>query len=750
MRIPIVSSETVARPVPLVAELPVPSTTAVRSFDELLKSQEIGLGNFAKKFNIEKVRAERDAFIKNNLAKFLNDLCVPQELCGFSQPDLTKLSAKEIPYAEENEKYCIHDACGKGFDCSGMKQVSRHMLSKHCWDSNNPRTSTLEINAYCDNISFKNENGKLESYNLNHLIICAQLIFSGINYNQYENFLTPRVHKAMVSTARVGESFLRTKVFPQVYATAREVVRKFFNPPGLVPLLFSLIFDESTGCGKKVLSVVAVEYRSSAVVGVAVVDPAENCTADTLLKKVDGMLESVGLSWNSVVSVCSDNGPDAKGARSLISQQHPFIYCVPCLSHGLALVSTCVFGPDTKTKTKPFSDVHRFLTSFHSYFYGRGQTNQRRSRLKAALGAECVTAMDFVETRWGTLIRAAESLSKWYLELWDFLNLESEHTDNVKVIAELVEQISSRAFRLSLALLLTIFGNFVNFISNSQHSIAELNDSGNLSDLIASHQQLHDDLVSASTGQLDSSVKRLVLIHFAKDATDEICSIWMEKMRLAGTLTLKKFILRVQPTLEIMMIKACLDPILLYDISVKGCVLSKWYDSFRNAITSSSVTLDPLGDGCYPDLILDPFVNRMLQAKRISRNAMQKISSEWNVFHAHVVEFASSTSPARKKLAFGRHHLDSAEPLPQQKKILTSAEFWENAPTELFPHIHLLAENAALLIVSNAEVERGFNFIRHLLPFTRQGVLLDENFEKEFFVRANKRFFDINNLVLFQ
>ena len=89
--------------------------------------------------------------------------------------------------------------------------------------------------------------------------------------------------------------------------------------------------------------------------------------------------------------------------------------------------------------------------------------------------------------------------------------------------------------------------------------------------------------------------------------------------------------------------------------------------------------------------------------------------------------------------------LKSAEPAPEQVS-LTSANFWEETPSMTFPHIRLLAENAALLIVSNAEVERTFNFMRHLLPFTRQGVLLDENFEKEFFLRTNKNFFEIHNL----
>ena len=750
--IEIALSETVVQPVPSVAALlPFPPATAKRSLDDVLQSQESSLELFRKKKNIEEVQKKRAAFIEKNLTGFLNQLGVPATLRSFSQPDLNSASPKVRQLAETNVKACKHDPCGEVHVFSGAEQVSRHMKLCPAWDSASPNSSTFRINAYLDNITLKNQHGEMESFNLNHLAIDWQRTMSGINFNQYENFLTPQIWKAIADSSRVGETVMRTKIFPQNYLMARDLVRQFFNPSGCLPRLFSLIFDESTNCGKKVLSVVAVEYTSSAVLGVAVVDPSQPSTADELLRKVDGILQSFSLDWKSVVSVCSDNGPDSKGARLLIHSQHPFVLCVPCLSHGLALVSTCIFGPKTKTKCRPFSDVHEFLVLFHSYFFGRGQTNQRRSRLSRCFGPSFVTAMDFVETRWGTLLHAAITLDEKYTELWNFLEAELVVSENQTSVAMMFAQIRTSSLRLSLSLLRTVFGGFVDLIARSQHSIADLNDSGNLLDLISSHQFFHNHLLSASKGLLDNTVIRSVRSIFPANEVEEQKDIWLKKMREAGKLAHNKFLQRVQPTLEVMKIKACLDPILLHEISVVQRLLPKWYDLNKKSCPLSCYS--PSAPACYPDFILDPFADRLVAAERISRSARAALSSQWNCFHAAVQDFiANSSSPSRvKKFAFGGPvSVSPIEPAPEPGFVPTTAKFWEETSADTFRHIKVLAENAALLIVSNAEVERGFNCIRLLLPSTRQGVILDENFEKEFFLRANERFFKTHGLNRFK
>ena len=453
----------------------------------------------------------------------------------------------------------------------------------------------------------------------------------------------------------------------------------------------------------------------------------------------------MGMLWTYVVSVCSDNGPDACGVRQLLAARQPHLFNVPCVSHGLSLVVKSVFGPARERKgPRPFTDVYDFANKLHAYIFGRGSTNQRRARLSSRLGSSFVTKIDFVPTRWGTALLALGAIQNNLDNLISFFEDESQRGGNNTAACGILTQLRTYGLVCSMEILLNIFEHMVDCVKLSQLSggAGDGSDStSNLEKLVSSLGFLRDDLQRSD----DSENKYVERITRSIPVTqrDGIVAMLLQKLRDGKEVAMEKMERRVLPTLEALRFKVLLDPVLLVKVARSG-VLRQWYETAGGPRTSLP---EPHS---FPDLLIDPALDRLHQLKLISKQAKDSFFKEWERFYHSAEAFVDEYSSNRptKKQRFGEALMNgaagsssSSAPDDSGQGAPTSAEFWMNVSEEGFTHVRKLAEYVALIVVTNADVERRFNVMQRILPSCRSGRIGDELLAAEFFLRGNEDFF---------
>ncbi|KAM4748802.1 zinc finger BED domain-containing protein 5-like [Rhinophrynus dorsalis] len=155
-------------------------------------------------------------------------------------------------------------------------------------------------------------------------------------------------------------------------------------------------------------------------------------------------LESVSLSWNACVGVCTDGAPSMtgsmKGFVSLIKQQHPGIISTHCFLHKEALVA--------KTLAPEFKDVLSQVVQIVNYIKHRPLKSRLFAKLCESCDSDHVRLILHTEVRW---LSRANVLSRVYElreEIHTFLTLEKH---------ELCEFLSCEFWICKLAYLADIF-----------------------------------------------------------------------------------------------------------------------------------------------------------------------------------------------------------------------------------------------------------------------------------------------------
>lgn len=626
-------------------------------------------------------------------------------------------------------------------------KVLQHLSGKHGWRKGDGGTPSI-VTFTSDLITDVSESGEKEVYNIHTAKIARGIVRAGVFFEEYNNFLDEEVVNALKKLpTRPDESTIRKRYFPFLMKRAREVIKGYVANRHI-----SLIFDESTNGGHKLFAVVAVTHDSSFLLHVEVVDAQDPGTAAVLFDRVKRSLTIMNVPLTRVVSVCTDNGPDARGARNLLSREYPHIFVVPCMSHGLALVVKSILGPaKNRGEERVFSSLYDLMVSVHSFFFGRGSTCHRKAKLQGRLGKSFITALDFVDTRWGTILTAMDALRSRYVDVLAFLQEEIDAGGEALAARRLLAQMKSSFISGSIEVCLHLFENMVLCLKSSQVSGEFSSDTDSVRKLVSDVGALRNDLLRCREGRTSNFSARVARASSGDEVEESALCVQFENLLISGgRIAAAKFDQRVAPALEALRYKILLDPILLYSVGSTG-VIREWYEWERSKYPVSQSRRRPMPENStYPDLLLDPLLDKLVSLGKITKSGCNSVCVEWErYFHAAMSFTESRKNKKPSKMAkfgdnalnIGVNRFEREEDDEGEYEPPTKEEFWREVSCDGFRHVLLLAEYVTLIVVTNADVERKFNIMRHILHFTRSGNISNELLCTEFFLRSNDQFF---------
>lgn len=676
--------------------------------------------------------------------------------------DVPPLESSSIDLTSLNRFYC--SSCKKCYTFSGPSHILRHVQAQHP-TLVKPPPGQMTITVERRNVQVVHPDGQVMQLSRDHLFQAAALQWTGMSYSQWGQLFHLDIVRTIKDSGVLGPDSMRGNYLDALVLRGKQLIRNAVSN-----VRYSLMFDESTKHARKFMDIIILVMTDDGLQPLLLMakklDSTEVHDAIFLGEVVSSTLGEFGLSLDRCHSVVTDNGGATARARKNICNLYPHVIDMPCIAHGLHLVVSRLLVPK-QGKQRPFDAVYEATDLARAFFHGRGHCDARRARARAfdpGLDA-LVSALDFVPTRWGSLLTAVHRLRQHRLVLLRFLNVLHLEADFlvpsrreaalVRIVA-LERLLSDNLVAVQVSLVLALLREVPSLIQLVQKNELSGHDSRAI---VSDGERCYSRCArfSQHPGEAEAFISDL-LPPFGVITQDEKEDLVESLIEACGAVK-KKMEKRLLNGLWVVKLKMLFDPYQLVELVGSG-LLKEWNDSGEWKVSGRwDQGMDERSS--FPCRILGPYLEKLISLKLISNSRALEVRQDYEFYLKDATNWIESSkdkggSPPAPHALLAEDDCEDVELVKRPEKRprgdQPERDYWKDRADvagSRFSTMLRMAMASQLLTASSSEVERRFSSLRTILSDSRKGVISDATVEKEAFVRGNKDFFKKNRVDFF-